>query len=82
MLTKSLSPKRSWPPEYTKKNFGYKYFKISLQIYIIVVRKQKNPLKPRYVHFFFALKKDNFLLYIMATALVTQYIMQRKTTFY
>jgi len=40
------------------KIISYKYFKISLQIYIIVVRKYK---KTTYFHFFFVLKTDNSL---------------------
>ena len=46
----------SCPPEYTKKIISYIFFKISLQIYIIVVRNKKNT----YFHYF-ALKTDNSL---------------------
>jgi len=48
----------SCPPEYTKKSLVTFFFKISLQIYIIVVRNKKK--KPTYFHFF-ALKTDNSL---------------------
>ena len=43
------------PPEYTKKPLVTFFFKLSLQIYIIVIRNKKN------LHFslFFALKTDN-----------------------
>jgi len=75
----------SCPPEYTKKSLVTFFFKISLQVYIIVVRNKKN------LHIFtFLLWKQTicfpaigiFLLNITATALVTQNIMQRKTMFY
>jgi len=78
-LLKQLTSRLYW------KIISYKYFIISLQIYIIVVRNKKTT----YFHVF-ALKKKTirfsaigiFLLYITATALVTQKIMQRKTMFY
>jgi len=59
----------SWPPEYTK-IISYKYFKLSLQIYVIVVR-----IKKTYTFSLFLLWKQTirfsaigiFLLYIPAT---------------
>ena len=62
---------------------SYKFFKISLQIYVIVLRNIKKTS-------YFLLWKQTlrfsaigiFLLYITATALVTQLIMQRKVMFY
>jgi len=66
------------------KIMSYEYFKISLQIYIIVVRNKK----PTYFHCLLWKQTIRFsaigifLLYITATALVTQKIMQRKLMFY
>ena len=67
------------------KIISYNFFQnISSNIYIIVIRN-----KTTTSFHFFALKTDIrfpaigiFLLYVTATALVTQQIMQRKTMFY